>query len=129
MKALTSIIIEAIAAHFTGSVVLFGFLSGISGALFSPILSLFGCFLIFPEIAGACAQWKFYSPQGRKVSIRFFLVSGVIASFVAAVFGPKEEGKMIDWAVGYALAAACAAISSGLIIHYAKVLSAHEKQG
>ena len=121
MKAIAAILVATLVAHIVGSAVLFGIISGVYGALFSPLLAVFGWFFLLPEAAGAGVQWLFYRPQERKHMIRFLALSAVIAAAIVAALGPKEEGSKLHWSVGYAIAAAAAAVASGFVIHFAKI--------
>jgi hypothetical protein len=96
--------------HLVGSAVLFGVTSGVEGLLASPLLAIFGWFLVVPEFIGVTVQWIAYKPQrGWRSFWRVWLVSVGVACFGMALVGPKEAGNAFRWTEAYVVATAVSA--------------------
>jgi len=120
MKSIAFILLAAVVAHIAGSAALGLVLGGLTGLVGTPLLAFFGRFFLVPEIVASGIQWTIYRPVDRQKRLKFLVVSVLVASPIVAVIGPKEDGSAIRWTIGYALAAACAAVVSGLIVQYVK---------
>ena len=111
-------------AHFIGSAILFGYVSGPDFILAAPVLSIFGWFFLFPEAFGILLLWRFYKPysrQSRLSPVKYALISGLIGALFAASFIPKEENNEISFWIGGALAGYGATIFAFIYIHQIKL--------
>lgn len=119
-----NISLTLIGMHLIGTVILFGYVSGPSTLLATPILCLFGLFFVLPEAIGLALIWKFYEPyQGQSWLriVKFALVFTFIGAIVAAPFIPKEDNNELKFWIGGLFAGAGAAVFAFACIHKIKM--------
>ena len=128
MSKLFTLVSIGVGSHLVGSAVFSGVLFGLPSVLLSPLLSIFGWFLVLPEIAIVGIQWRCYRPKrsGLLTLVVYIIISIIIVAPLSAIFGPKEDGKGMLWAVAYAAASSTSMLFNMVMIHFIKKRNRHE---
>lgn len=97
--------------HVLGSMVFFGYTSGLPGVLAAPLLGLLGWYLVVPELIGLMVQYL-VCKAGCKAWLMMSL-SALVGGACAALLVPKEQGREREYVTAGFLAGVGAAVFSG----------------
>jgi hypothetical protein len=99
--------------HVLGSMVFFGYMSGLPGVLMAPVLGLFSWYFGLLELIGLVIQHVIYRPNGSVGRVLGLMVfSAVAGGATMALLVPKEEKREREFAIAGGLAGASAAVFS-----------------
>jgi hypothetical protein len=101
-----------------GAAVLFGFVSGPLGALFSPLLSVFGWFYFPVALLAASLMWVLYTPALASVARRtgFVAVGGLLGAITMHLIGVREQGGAFSWTLGYLIGGGLAGVVAAYLV-------------
>lgn len=109
--------------HILGTAIFFSIIAGPKAILLAPFLSLFGFFLIIPELLGLKAITFFYNPHGKQSRMTTLMHGtfwSIVGGVVATLIIPKEENQeFIIWLAGF-LSGCGAAAFAFFCIHQIK---------
>lgn len=116
MHAIATVLIATAVAHFVGSAVLFGIVSGPYAVVISPLLALFGWFFVPLEAIAVSAQWMLRVRKTFASMVSLWLATVPASALMMATIGPSEHGNELLWRLAYAMATLTAASASLLVI-------------
>ncbi|QDU54525.1 hypothetical protein [Aeoliella mucimassa] len=112
LTALLAILLATIAMHLIGTATLLAIVSGPFYVLATPFVAMFGWYFLPVEAVVALLQWTMVDGQRRSRLALAWVMTALPAAVFMAVVGPKEEGDLQLWTVGYAIATLLAATAS-----------------
>ncbi len=117
LQAVMAILVATVLLHLVGTATLFGIVSGPLAVLATPLLALFGLFLLPVELGVVAAQWYLVQPVESIRRLAAVWATTVLPAVgLMILLGPKEESHELTWTLGYAVATTVAATISLLIV-------------
>jgi hypothetical protein len=122
MRAAVTILLATIAVHLIGAASVLGLAIGPEFIWGAPVFAIFGIWLIPIEVVLVSIQWCLVDPGDYTIRdvATAWLVTAPTSALLLAMIGPKVDGEVGPWALGYSVGALLGASASLLIVANSK---------